>query len=137
MTDLVKNRIETLGFHQTVAGDTRFWPGTVSSLVVQCWTNCPARVVRSTNKTRGSSEHNIQGTFIRVAGTIDNPKEIIFRDKSIMNWEAIKEEAKNINWEELLRTENLDKANQIFESRIRGNPGQSIPSNLQKTKSEK
>ena len=120
MTNLVKDRIETLGFHQTVVGDTRFWPFTENSLVDQCWTNCPARIIRASNKTRGSSDHNIQETIIRVAGTINDPREIILRDKRHLNWEEIKKEAGDIDWSNLLETDNLNAANNIFESEIRG-----------------
>ena len=120
MTDLVKSRIETLGFHQTVEGDTRYWPHAENSLLDQCWTNCPARIVSATNRTRGSSDHNILVTNIRVAGSINNPKEILLRDKRYLDWDIIKSEAEAIDWTELLETENLDLANNIFENKIRG-----------------
>ena len=119
MTDLVKNIIETLGFVQTVRGDTRFWPGADSFLVDQCWTDCPARIVRASNNTRASSDHNVQEVQIRVAGSVNNQKEIILRDKSKMNWDIIKEEASKIDWGELLSCNNLDIVNNIFESNIR------------------
>ena len=52
MTEMVKTRIKTEGFVQTVRGDTRFWPNTTSSLVDQCWTNAPARIMKLYNSPR-------------------------------------------------------------------------------------
>ena len=98
MTDLIKMNLETRGFVQTVEGITRHWPHTTSSLIDHCWTNCPERLLKSSNTTRGSSDHNIQEFSIRINGKDNKIKESIFRDKSKMNEQNLKMKMAAVDW---------------------------------------
>ena len=118
MVNLVKEKIETLGFHQMVTGDTRFWRDT-KSLIDQCWTDCPQRLLQSKNEIRASSDHNLIQFLIRISGSNNKPKEAIFRDKSNMNLDRFKSNIANIDWSELLNTQDLNIAYNIFESEMR------------------
>ena len=82
MTNILKNRIETEGFHQTIIGDTRFWKDTPSSLIDHCWHNCPGRIMKSENIPEAQSDHNIIRITIRVWGNESTPREIMARDRS-------------------------------------------------------
>ena len=81
MTDMMKNRIETLGFTQVIEGDTRFWPGTPSSLIDHCWQNCTERIMSVKNVEIAVSDHNLQEIQIRINGSGTRPKEFLARDK--------------------------------------------------------
>ena len=59
MTDMMKSRIETLGFQQIVQGDTRFSPNAANYLIDQCWTHTPARILLAKNHDIALSDHNM------------------------------------------------------------------------------
>ena len=61
MVNEVKDKLETSGFQQHVTNATRFWRQQEDSCLDQIWSNCPERIIKITNETRGSSDHNIVG----------------------------------------------------------------------------
>ena len=101
MVDLVKSRIETLGFHQLVEGDTRFWRDT-KSLLDHCWTEVPNRILQSRNEMRTSSDHNMIQFSIRLSASYYKPKEILLRDRINLNIDRFKSNVSNIDLTELL-----------------------------------
>ena len=119
MTELVQDRLDTKGFVQSVTGDTRFWPHTVPSLVYQCWSNCPERIIKLANVTRGSSDHNLIEINIRVSENPHVSKEVLMRNRTNLDMNLVKAEAAMINWSQLLETENIDLANNIFEEELK------------------
>ena len=46
MVNLVKTRIETIGFQQLVNGVTRCWPNQSDSLIDKIWVNCPDKIAK-------------------------------------------------------------------------------------------
>ena len=82
MVELGKDRMETQGFNQIIIGETRFWPGTPSSLLDQCWTNCGARIIKAANILKVISDHNMLELEIRIKGSGSANKEILTRDRS-------------------------------------------------------
>ena len=119
MVDMVKTRMETAGFSQMVIGDTRFWQGTTPSLVDQCWSNCQERILRSENIPRASSDHNLQEISVRISGNPFSQKEVLMRDRSSLDTKDLEAKAADIDWTEMLNSENLDLANDFFEREIK------------------
>ena len=79
MTNMVKNTIETLGYHQLIRGATRFWPTQSDSLIDKCWTNCPEKILSASNIRYGASDHNIVEILIKMKGKIGCPKDFFFK----------------------------------------------------------
>ena len=118
MTDLVKNCIETMGFNQLIRGPTRFWPNQTSSLIDQCWANCPEKVLTATNIRNGTSDHNLIEAVIKIKGKIGTPKEILKR--KMKNWDndIFRQRIESIDWTNMYTTSNLSAAYGIFERNI-------------------
>ena len=118
MTEETKLEIETLGFHQLVAGITRSWRGQKDSCLDQIWTNVPDTAISISNFQRGSSDHNVVGVTIRVKGSEGNCQEFFSRKRSSFNLTEYREELKNIQWEDLYAITNLEAANHWVEDKI-------------------
>ena len=76
MTELLKNNIETMGFHQLIETATRFWPNQSSTLLDHSWTNRPLKIVKTANISRSSSDHNVIITTIRTENCIEQQHNI-------------------------------------------------------------
>ena len=118
MVEMVKLDLETLGFHQYVNEDTRFWSNQTSSLIDQCWTASPLRLISCRNIVRGSSDHNIIEMVVRIRGKPSHPGEIVSRSRKNMDANTFKEKIAAINWDTMYSMEDLNTANSFFESEI-------------------
>ena len=118
MTDMVKAEIETLGFSQYVRNSTRFWPDQEPSLLDQCWTASPQRIISCRNLTRGSSDHNVVEVVVRIRGKPCNPGEILTRNRKDLDPKLFKESISKINWDPLYLLQDLNLANSHFENEI-------------------
>ena len=119
MTNLVKNGPESEGACQLIVGPTRFWPTQKDSLLDQIWTNCPHRIVTSSNVPHSASDHNIIETQIKLKGKIGSAKTI--RKRSMKNWnpEIYKKLVSEINWENLYNSTDVNLSYGIFEEQLR------------------
>ena len=108
MVNTVKNNIEVLGFAQIVTGITRSWPGQASSLLDQVWTNCGTRIVSCRNIVHGASDHNLVELTLRTKGSHKSPREVIKRQRQNFDPESYKRRASEIDWTDVLSTNNLD-----------------------------
>ena len=88
MTDLVKTEIETLGFLQYVTKNTRSWPGQEDSLLDQCWSAHPHRIISCRNLVRASSDHNLIEVILRIKGKPSYAGEILSRNRKDFNIES-------------------------------------------------
>ena len=82
MTDIIKYKIETIGFFQLIQGPTRFWPHTPESLIDQIWTNAPDLIISSRNIIHAVADHNLIELNIRMKGKQSYPREVIKRKMS-------------------------------------------------------
>ena len=115
MTEMTKQQIELLGFHQLVRGDTRFCPNTVDSLVDHCWMNVPLKAASIRNISRARSDHNLLEVIIRVKGLNHYPKEVLARARGKLDHDVLKKNMEELDWTELFACEDIDLANTIFE----------------------
>ena len=117
MVDIVKESIETSGFRQVIAGHTRTWRQQAPSLLNQVWTNCPERVVRIMNETRGSSDHNVVSVemtgknFSSGGNTVKRIWRYFEQDKCMR-------EFRERDWSDVLLVTEVDVANSMMEERI-------------------
>ena len=119
MTEKIKNEIEIEGYSQLVTGYTRTWPGQVSSLLDQCWTNCSNRIVSCRNIVRATSDHNLIEVVIRVKGVNSAPREAIRRQRSNFNIEEYRRRITEIDWTDLYETDDIDIGYDLFENNIK------------------
>ena len=115
VTDILKNEIVTEGFCQTVRGDTRFWPHTRNSMIDQCWTNCPLKVISSRNIVRATSDHNVIEIKIRMKGMNKVSNEILSRNYKNMDAKKYSRRMEEVDWTDVLAESNLNIAYDIFE----------------------
>ena len=119
MINLMKNKIEHLGIHSNGLWNTRFWPGTPSSLIDHCWQNCPQRIIKVENIDCSLSDHNILKITIRIIGSVSQPREILARDWSKFIIKDYQDEVGRIDWTDLLEESDINLANNIFEEKIK------------------
>ena len=118
MVNLVKYRIETLGYIQLIKGATRFWPHQDSSLIDKCWVNCQEKIVTSENINYGATDHNIIEIVLKIKGKITTPVEL--QTRSWKNWdsEKFKNRISNIDWTVLYQQNDISVANHHFVTEI-------------------
>ena len=118
MIDSTKTQIETLGFTQMIREVTRSWPGKEDSIVDHFWTNDPDRVISLRNQVRAHSDHNMISTILRMKDKIVKKQEIRSRCWKKMDIKRVKEKAKNLVWDELLLSTDINEINDILVSNI-------------------
>ena len=118
MVELVKNEVETLGYHQMVNEVTRSWPGQPDSLIDQIWMNKPEKMIYYRNIQRTYSDHNM--IFVSVRRKLKNEDRHDFIKRDLKNFDPIKykQEIDNIDWTDLLASSNIDIINDIFVTQI-------------------
>ena len=127
MTDMIKDRIEPLNFTQIIQKHTRSWRGLDDSLLDQIWTNTPIKIIRNWNKVRTFSDHNYIGMQLRLKGKSEKNSDILKRDRRKWNVEEYRNRISEIDWRELYSTQNIDKANTLFEDNVVGILNDMIP----------
>ena len=118
MVELVKNEIETLGYHQMVREITRSWPGQPDSIIDHIWMNFPGKLIYMRNIQRAYSDHNIILASIRRKQKNVDTHDFTKRDMKNFDPEKYKKEVEKIDWKELLETSNIDLINNIFVTKI-------------------
>ena len=80
--------------------------------------NCPARLVYFKNIVRSFSDHNLILVSVRMKGKVEDRHDTIARDRS--NWDAAEynRQVGMIDWSPLLRSEDLDFANNYLEQKL-------------------
>ena len=118
MVNIIKSRIETLGFIQLIKGVTRCWPNQRDSLIDKIWINCNDRIVSTENIVNGITDHNIIEVVFKIKGKVNNPVEV--KKRSLKNWnlERYKTKIKNINWDLLYSQTDISIAYNVFETEI-------------------
>ena len=118
MVDEVKDNIETLGFHQLIQGYTRCWNMQPDSLIDQCWSNVPQKLVYHRNVVRSVSDHNLIVVSFRTKEKIENRHDIVKRLRKGMDAVAYKSDIAGIDWTELYNSNNVDIINNIFVEKV-------------------
>ena len=118
MVQDTKDLIETQGFGQLVRGPTRAWPGQVSSLVDQLWTNSPGNVISVRNIVRSASDHNLISAVIRTKDREEQAHEISRRDRKNMDLQRYRMKIKHIDWSEFYDSQDINILNDIFVKKI-------------------
>ena len=118
MVNIIKSRIETLGYQQLIRGVTRSWPNQNDSLIDKIWVNCPDKIATTENIVNGTTDHNIVEVIIKIRGKICTPVEV--QKRSLKNWnlERYKARIKNIDWTLLYRQTNISIAYNVLETKI-------------------
>ena len=118
MVNKTKAEIETLGFSQIIRGHTRTWRGQKDSLVDQCWSTRPDRIVSWLNETRGWSDHNYTDILLRTKDRKDRTQEIKKRVWKNFQPEEFRNKISKIEWGNFYNCENIDIVNDTFEQKI-------------------
>ena len=118
MTDIVKDKIESLGFHQLIQGPTRFWPHTPDYLIDQVWTNAPEMVTSSRNILHIVADHNVIELCIRMKGKQYHPRETIKRKRTNFDLLRYIDKISKINWEPMYSQTDLNLAYTYFEDNV-------------------
>ena len=117
MIELIKMEIEPRHCTQHINNPTRFWPGAESSLLDHCWSNNPQKIISTRNITCGSSDHNVICAKIRKKGQDNFSQEILGRDRRNFNIEDYRNKLKELDWNYIYLTENLDIAYSCLEEK--------------------
>ena len=118
MVDRVKGEIETCGFYQMVTGTTRAWPQTRDSAVDHIWSNEVERIISHSNVVRTDSDHNVLAVRVRLKDRIIPRQEIEKRMRKDFDQKAVIDYMKQVDWTDLLRSEDVDSMNGILEKEI-------------------
>ena len=116
MVDLVKEQIETLGFHQQVNKFTRSWNSQPDSTVDHVWMNTPQRLIYLKNLPRTFSDHHLLLLSFRTKDKIQNVQEFMKRERRDFNKIRYLKRMSDIDWTEFYQTEDLEIKNSIFEN---------------------
>ena len=84
MVELVKEKVETMGFYQLIEGHTRCWNQQPDSLIDQCWSNVPEKLVYHKNEVRAYSDHNLIIVSFRTKERVENRHDIVKRVRKIL-----------------------------------------------------
>ena len=128
MVEKTRDEMEPEGFTQTVRGYTRQWPGQSDSLLDQCWVNHPTRVICTTNENRSSSDHNYIGVVLRTKDKKDNNFESKRRVWKNFKPENFRMRLRNIDWEPLYSSKNINTVNDYFVEKVGGALEEEAPS---------
>ena len=138
MVDLVKTEIETMNFYQLVKEYTRCWPGQPPSLLDQCWTNVPQKLIFQRNLERASSDHNLVITSFRTKDRCEDRHDIVKRVRKDLDVNKYKSDIGGIDWTSLLQSEDIDEINAIFVEKVSEVLDKVVPiKKLQKRKNQK
>ena len=118
MVDQVKDNIETCGFLQLITGHTRVWQQQADSLLDHVWSNCPARILRTWNDTRGSSDHNVIGVEVVCKDVRQGGDNIVKRVWKKFDKTSCLTDFKNTSWQDVLEETNVNVANALMEEKI-------------------
>ena len=118
MVNEVNNKIETSGFQQLVKGATRTWKDQNDSCLDHIWANCPNRVIKTFNTTRGSSDHNVIGVELSLKEIKNAGNNIVKRMWKEFYKEKCLLDFKNSNWQDILMETNVNVAAALLEERI-------------------
>ena len=118
LVNLVKKRIEVLGYQQLVTLATRFWPSKNDSLIDHFWTCSPEKIIYNQNNSNGTADHNSLEVAIKIKGQIGSPVEV--KKRSLKNFDTLRYTTtiENIDWTSLYNTENISIAANFFENNI-------------------
>ena len=117
MVDTVKESIEISGFRQVITGHTRTWRQQAPSLLDQVWTNCPERVGKIMNETRGSSDHNVVGVEM-IGKNFSSGGNIVKRIWKFFEKDKCMREFREMDWTDVLLVNEVDVANRMMEEKI-------------------
>ena len=118
MVDELKNHIEVNGFLQLITNVTRTWNTQADSILDHIWTNCPDRCIKTLNKTRGSSDHNVIGVEMSARDFKQSGTTIVKRRWKNFKKDECLQEFRNQDWSDILAQDNVDVANSLLEDRI-------------------
>ena len=118
MVTYTKDEIQTLNFSQVIVGATRSWPGAEDSLLDQCWTNCPERIISKRNIVRAVGDHNVIEVIVRMKGKDSSAHETRKRHWKNFNLDSYRQGALSIQWEDLYKIKNLDVAQHWMEEKL-------------------
>ena len=110
MVNEVKSKIETSGFQQLITGATRIWKEQNDSCIDHIWANCQNRIVKTTNTTRGSSDHNIIGVEISIKEIKNAGNNIVKRTWKKFDKEKCMQDFKSSNWLDIMGETNVNVA---------------------------
>ena len=114
----MKDEIETLDFKQIIEGMTRTWPGKEDSLLDQCWTNRPDRILSWKNSVRSTGDHNVIEIIIRIKGKDMSNQEIRTRCWKKFDLNRYQDRAASIDWDECLEITELNLADSWLTEKI-------------------
>ena len=120
MVQDTKDQIETQGFCQMIKNVTRSWPGQPSSLVDHLWTNSPGSIISTMNVVRAASDHNHISATIRTKDRTEYAHEITIRDRKNMSLNEYRDKLKSLDWTEFYSSEDINKLNDIFVTKVGG-----------------
>ena len=101
-----------------INGHTRSWPGQPDSLIDQCWTNCPRRIVYTRNLVRSFSDHHLIVVSVAMKEKMQAAHETKARDRT--NWDPAlyNSEIGKIDWEEMYESTDMNVINDFFETKV-------------------
>ena len=118
MIERTKTEIETIGFLQLVSNVTRSWPGQADTCVDHIWTNSIDRIIAHANTVRANSDHNMISVFVRMKDKIQQRQEMIVRNRKKMDKQRIKDKVRQIDWEPLYGTNDINIMNDFMETKL-------------------
>ena len=118
MVDATKDMIENSGFEQLVTGHTRTWNHQTDSRLDHIWSNCHHRTLSILNEQRSSSDHNVIGIRISLKDIKHGGHNIVKRIWKKFDPKKFLADLREIDWNQILITDNIDIANTLFEDSL-------------------
>ena len=118
MIENTKDKVESKGYAQMVSGATRFWPGTVPSLMDQSWSNRQENIIHCKNIHRPVADHNAVETIIRMKGNIRTKGEQLKRKWKYFDPVSFQKRVEGMNWNEIYTIKDVNLAYSFLEEKL-------------------